>query len=68
MVAMTHLIVLEITIIVSQHIKINYCWVVNRFFPDDPFWDGQQCDNDEGTCCNGANTPLSAEMEKVAIV
>jgi hypothetical protein len=26
------------------------------FFPDDPLWDGQQCD-DEGTCCTGANTP-----------
>ena len=35
----------------------DYCWVINRFFPDDPLWDGQQCDNDEGTCCTGANTP-----------
>ena len=37
----------------------NHCWVsaINRFFPDDPLWDGQQCDNDEGTCCTGANTP-----------
>jgi hypothetical protein len=34
------------------------CWVVNRFFPDDPLWDGQQCENDEVTCCTpGTNTP-----------
>ena len=33
------------------------CFVCNTFFPNDPLWDGQQCD-DEGTCCNGANTPL----------
>ena len=26
------------------------------FFPNDPLWDGQQCDS-EGTCCTGANTP-----------
>ena len=26
------------------------------FLPDDPLWDGQQCDH-EGTCCTGANTP-----------
>ena len=32
------------------------CWTVNRFFPGDPLWDGQQCDN-EGTCCTGTNTP-----------
>ena len=32
------------------------CFVTNRFFPNDPLWDGQQCDN-EGTCCTGANTP-----------
>ena len=32
------------------------CFVTNMFFPDDPLWDGQQCDN-EGTCCTGANTP-----------
>ena len=35
----------------------DYCWVTNRFFPDDPLWDDQQCDNDESTCCTGANTP-----------
>ena len=35
----------------------DYCWVINRFFPDDPLWDGQQCDNDEATCCTGTNTP-----------
>lgn len=32
------------------------CFVVDTFFPNDPLWDGQQCDN-EGTCCTGANTP-----------
>jgi hypothetical protein len=32
-------------------------WVSNRFFSNDPLWDGQQCENDEGTCCTGANTP-----------
>ena len=32
------------------------CFVTSRFFPNDPLWDGQQCDN-EGTCCTGANTP-----------
>ena len=32
------------------------CFVTNRFFPNDPLWDGQQCDN-EGTCCTGTNTP-----------
>jgi hypothetical protein len=32
------------------------CFVTSMFFPDDPLWDGQQCD-DEGTCCTGANTP-----------
>ena len=32
------------------------CFITNRFFPNDPLWDGQQCDN-EGTCCTGANTP-----------
>jgi hypothetical protein len=26
----------------------------NRFYPNDPLWDGQQC---EGTCCNGTKTP-----------
>ena len=31
------------------------CFVDNSFFPNDPLWDGQQCDN-EGTCCTGANT------------
>ena len=34
----------------------NNCFAVNTFFPNDPLWDGQQCDN-EGTCCTGANTP-----------
>ena len=33
------------------------CFAVNMFFPNDPLWDGQQCDN-EGTCCTGTNTPL----------
>ena len=32
------------------------CYVIDTFFPDDPLWDGQQCDNDEGTCCTGTNT------------
>ena len=32
------------------------CFVTNVFLPNDPLWDGQQCDN-EGTCCTGANTP-----------
>ena len=32
------------------------CFVNNVFFPNDPLWDGQQCDS-EGTCCTGANTP-----------
>ena len=31
------------------------CWTLN-YLPDDPLWDGQQCDN-EGTCCTGVNTP-----------
>ena len=31
------------------------CYTFN-FLPDDPLWDGQQCNN-EGTCCTGANTP-----------
>lgn len=31
-----------------------FCWVTNRFFPDDPLWDGQQCDN-EMTCCTGTD-------------
>ena len=31
-------------------------FAINTFFPDDPLWDGQQCDN-EGTCCTGANNP-----------
>ena len=35
----------------------DYCWVINRFFPNDPLWDGQQCDNDESTCCTDTNTP-----------
>ena len=26
----------------------------NELFPDDPLWDGQQC---EGTCCTGTNSP-----------
>ena len=26
------------------------------YLPDDPLWDGQQCEH-EGTCCTGANTP-----------
>lgn len=34
------------------------CWVIDRFFTDDPLWDGQKC-NSEGTCCSGTdnNTP-----------
>ena len=26
----------------------------NKFFSNDPLWDGQQC---EGTCCTGTNSP-----------
>ena len=40
----------------------NNCYVVNTFFPKDPLWDGQQCDN-EGTCCTGANTPPWFSMD-----
>ena len=49
----------------SYYVGTNYycesayrgnCWISNVFFPDDPLWDGQQCDN-EGTCCTGTNTP-----------
>ena len=32
------------------------CFTENIFFPNDPLWDGQQCDS-EGTCCTGTNTP-----------
>lgn len=32
------------------------CYLNGEFFPDDPLWDGQQCEN-EGTCCTGTNTP-----------
>ena len=32
------------------------CYLNGVFFPDDPLWDGQQCEN-EGTCCTGANNP-----------
>ena len=35
---------------------LGNCYVVNTFFPNDPLWDGRQCDN-EGTCCTGTNTP-----------
>ena len=53
-----------IAIIILHHINNHYCesanqgdcFVDNSFFPNDPLWDGQQCDN-EGTCCNVANTP-----------
>ena len=31
------------------------CIVANVFFPNDPLWDGQQCDY-EGTCCNAGNS------------
>ena len=41
----------------AYKLGVNDCYVVNRFFPDDPLWDGQQCDNDEATCCTGTNTP-----------
>ena len=41
----------------AYKLGINDCYVVNRFFPNDPLWDGQQCDNDEATCCTGTNTP-----------
>ena len=43
----------------SAYKGLTGCFVTNRFFPNDPLWDGQQCDNDEGTCCdsNGTNTP-----------
>ena len=40
----------------SAHDGGGNCFVNNVFFPNDPLWDGQQCDN-EGTCCTGANTP-----------
>ena len=34
------------------------CFESGTFFPNDPLWDGQQCNN-EGTCCtgDGVNTP-----------
>ena len=34
------------------------CYESGTFFPNDPLWDGQQCNN-EGTCCtgDGVNTP-----------
>ena len=34
------------------------CYQSGTFFPNDPLWDGQQCNN-EGTCCtgDGVNTP-----------
>ena len=34
------------------------CYDSDTFFPNDPLWDGQQCNN-EGTCCtgDGVNTP-----------
>ena len=32
------------------------CYSLDPLFPNDPLWDGLQCDN-EGTCCTGANTP-----------
>ena len=34
------------------------CFGSGTFFPNDPLWDGQQCNN-EGTCCtgDGVNTP-----------
>ena len=41
----------------AYKLGVTDCYVIDRFFPDDPLWDGQQCDNDEGTCCTGANTP-----------
>ena len=28
------------------------CYLNGEFFPGDPLWDGQQCEN-EGTCCTG---------------
>ena len=44
------------------------CFVDNRFFPNDPIWDGHQCDRPrEGTCCTGANTPpwFSVELRNI---
>ena len=29
----------------------------NRFFPNDPLWDGQQCDGVEAPCCTHPNMP-----------
>ena len=31
-------------------------FTVNTYFPNNPLWDGQQCDN-EGVCYTGTNTP-----------
>ena len=30
------------------------CYSLDSFFPNDPLWDGLQC---EGACCTGTNTP-----------
>ena len=29
----------------------------NKLYPDDPLWDGQQCNSLEGPCCTNANLP-----------
>ena len=46
----------------SAYDGITNCYVVDTFLPNDPLWDGQQCDN-EGTCCTGTNTPPWFNME-----
>ena len=35
----------------------NGAEVLNSFFPDDPLWDGQQCDGVEAPCCTHPNMP-----------
>ena len=35
----------------------NLGFTAKRFFPDDPLWDGQQCDGAEAPCCTHPNMP-----------
>ena len=56
MVAVNHHHMLETTSYYCESAYQGTCYVIDTFFPDDPLWDGQQCDNNEGTCCTGANT------------
>ena len=30
---------------------------INTLYPNDPLWDGMQCNNDEGTCCTNPSLP-----------